>query len=266
MKRTGVFVCHCGKNISSTVDIAKVVEEIGRDPNVIVCKDYKYMCSEPGQNLITKTITSEKLDRVVVACCTPSLHEETFRKAAESTGLNRYLLEIANIREQCSWVHSDMNKATSKAISLIRSAIKKSLLNDSLDPIKVPVTQKALVIGGGIAGIQAALDIANSGHEVTLVERSPSIGGHMAQLSETFPTLDCSQCILTPKMVEAGKHENIELLTYSEVEELSGNIGNFKVKIRRKAAYVDHDKCTGCGDCTEKCPTEVLSEFDEGLG
>ena len=266
MKKTGVFVCHCGKNISATVNIEKVVEEIGKNINVTVCKDYKYMCSEPGQNLLTETIKSDKLDRAVVACCTPSLHEETFRKAAESAGLNRYFLEIANIREQCSWVHSDMNKATPKAISIISSMIEKIKMNNSLEPIKVPVTQKALVIGGGIAGIQAALDIANSGYKVTLVEKNPSIGGHMAQLSETFPTLDCSQCILTPKMVDAGKHENIELLTYSEVEEVSGNIGNFKVKIRRKAAYVDHDKCTGCGDCTEKCPSKVLSEFDEGLG
>jgi len=266
MKKTGVFVCHCGKNISATVNIEKVVEEIGKNQNVTVCKDYKYMCSEPGQNLLTETIKSDKLDRVVVACCTPSLHEETFRKAAESVGLNRYFLEIANIREQCSWVHSDMNKATPKAISIISSMIEKIKMNNSLEAIKVPVTQKALVIGGGIAGIQAALDIANSGYKVTLVEKNPSIGGHMAQLSETFPTLDCSQCILTPKMVDAGKHENIELLTYSEVENVSGTIGNFKVKIRRKAAYVDHDKCTGCGDCTDKCPTKVLSEFDEGLG
>jgi len=266
LKKTGVFVCHCGKNISSTVNIDKVIQKITKNPDVTVCRDYKYMCSDPGQNLIKESIVSNKLERVVVACCTPSLHEETFRKAAESSGLNRYFLEIANIREQCSWVHSDMNEATPKAISLIGSIIEKIKLNDSLEPVKVPVTPKVLVIGAGIAGIQASLDIANSGYEVTLVEKNPSIGGHMAQLSETFPTLDCSQCILTPKMVDVGHHKNIELMTYSEVSEVSGFIGNFKVKIRRKAGCVDHDKCTGCGDCTEKCPTKVISEFDEGLG
>ncbi|MBC8384432.1 MAG: CoB--CoM heterodisulfide reductase iron-sulfur subunit A family protein, partial [Candidatus Cloacimonetes bacterium] len=173
MKKTGVFVCHCGKNISSTVNIDKVVQEISINPNVTVCRDYKYMCSEPGQNLIVESIESNKLERVVVACCTPSLHEETFRKAAESSGLNRYYLEIANIREQCSWVHSDMNKATPKAISIISSLIEKIKMNDSLEPIKVPVTQKALIIGAGIAGIQAALDVANSGYKVTLVEKDP---------------------------------------------------------------------------------------------
>ncbi len=254
MKRLGVFVCHCGHNIGATVNVARLVREIGDDPGVAHCEDYKYMCSEPGQNLIRKSIKERDLDGVVIACCTPSLHEETFRRIAESAGLNRYLLEIANIREQCSWVHSDPGKATSKAATIIRTVIEKTRLNSILEPLKIPVKPRAMVIGGGIAGIQASLDIANSGYEVVLVERNPSIGGHMAQLSETFPTLDCSQCILTPKMVDVGLHENIKLYTYSEIEEISGHAGNFKAKIRKKPRSVDLEKCTGCGDCWNYCP------------
>jgi len=265
MSKVGVFVCHCGHNIGGTVDIPEVVKRIGEYPGVEHCEDHKYMCSEPGQNLIRKRIDEKGLDRVVVACCSPSLHEETFRQVAESTGLNRYLLEIANIREQCSWVHSDKAEATRKAITLIKTIIKKSLLNDMLNPPAIPVIPKALVIGAGIAGIQAALDIANSGYKVILVEKSPSIGGHMAQLSETFPTLDCSQCILTPRMVEVGLHRNIDLYTYAEVDEIAGFAGSFKVKIRKKPRSVDMAKCTGCGDCFEKCPVKVPSEFDCAL-
>ena len=256
MKKIGVFVCHCGRNISSTVNIGEVVEEIRKYPGVAICTDYKYMCSDPGQNIIKEKIKEKNLNGVVVACCSPSLHEDTFRRIAESTDLNRYLLEIANIREQCSWVHSDMDEATPKAISIIKTIVEKTKLNESLSPVKVPVTPKALVIGAGIAGIQASLDIANSGHKVILIEKNPSIGGHMAQLSETFPTLDCSQCILTPKMVEVSHHDNIELFTYSELKEISGNIGNFKVKIRKKARYVDEEACTGCGDCWNLCPVQ----------
>ncbi len=254
MKRTGVFVCHCGRNISGTVSIPAVVKAITSYPGVEHCEDYKYMCSEPGQRLIRSRIKEKNLEAVVVACCSPSLHEETFRKVAESVGLNRFLLEIANIREQCSWVHTDVASATSKAITIITTIIEKTNLNETIKPSRIPVTQRALVIGGGIAGIQAALDIANAGYEVVLVEKQPSIGGHMAQLSETFPTLDCSQCILTPKMVEASQHEKIRLHTFSEIEEITGYAGNFMVKIRKKPRFVDVEKCTGCGDCWTYCP------------
>lgn len=254
MKRIGVFVCHCGHNIGATVNIPEVIREIREYPGVVHCQDYKYMCSEPGQRLIRDGIADRELEGVVVACCTPSLHEETFRRVAEYTGLNPYLLEIANIREQCSWVHTDPTKATAKAATLIKTMIEKAKLNDSLEPVKIPVKPRALVIGGGVAGLQASLDIANSGYQVVLVEKNPSIGGHMAQLSETFPTLDCSQCILTPKMVDVRQHENIKLYTYSEVEEISGYAGNFKVKIKVKPRSVDLEKCTGCGDCWNYCP------------
>ena len=266
MKKIGVFVCHCGINIASTVDVKKVAEEIGKIPGVEISMEYIYMCSEPGQNIVKDIIKEKKLNGVVVAACSPTLHEKTFRSACEQAGLNPYLCEIANIREQCSWVHKDKDLATKKAIKIIKNVVEKVRYNQSLEPISVPVTKRALVIGGGISGIQAALDIADSGYEVILVEREPSIGGHMIQLSETFPTLDCSQCILTPKMVDVGKHPNIELLTYSEIEEISGYVGNFNIKIKKKICYVDWDKCTGCGVCIEKCPKKVPSEFDRGLG
>jgi len=265
MKRIGVFVCHCGKNIAGTVNVPEVVETLGGHAGVEHCEDHKYMCSEPGQAMIKKRIEEKGLDGVVVACCSPSLHEETFRRAAEAKGLNRYLLEIANIREQCSWVHSDSDSATGKALTIIRTIIEKAKLNQVLEPEKFKVTPRALVIGAGIAGIQAALDIANSGYEVHLVEKQPSIGGHMAQLSETFPTLDCSQCILTPKMVEISQNPRARIHTYAEVESVSGHVGNFTVKIRQKAKSVDQDKCTTCGECWEKCPSKVTSEFDRGL-
>lgn len=264
--KIGVFICHCGRNISGTVDIDIVVNEISKYPRVVCCKDYKYLCSALGQELIKKTIKEKELDGIVVAACSPSLHEATFRGAAEASGLNPYLAEIANVREQCSWVHADVEAATEKAITIIKTIIEKTLLNEALLPAKVKVNPGVLVIGGGIAGIQASLDIANSGHKIILIEKSPSIGGHMAQLSETFPTLDCSQCILTPKMVEVSQHENITLYVYSELEEITGNVGNFQVKIRRKASFVDERACTGCGVCYEKCPVTVDSEFNEGLG
>ena len=263
MEKLGVFVCHCGRNIAATVNIGKVIEAISDCPGVEHCEDYKYMCSDPGQSLIKRRIEEKGLDAVVVACCTPSLHEETFRRIAEATGLNRYVLEIANIREQCSWVHTDSEGATAKAITLIKTIVEKTKLDKGLEPMKVPVKPRALVIGAGVAGIQASLDIANSGYEVVLVEKEPSIGGHMAQLSETFPTLDCSQCILTPKMVDVGNHENIQLHTYSEVDEISGFAGNFKVKIRKKPRSVDLEKCTGCGDCWTFCPVTNRAEIRE---
>jgi heterodisulfide reductase subunit A len=266
MKKIGIFICHCGRNISDTVDIERVLKDVANYPGVAHCEDYKYMCSDPGQNLIKDRIAEKELDGVVVAACSPLLHEVTFRRAAEDAELNPYMLEMANIREQCSWIHTDRDIATAKAIGIIRSAIEKVKEDEALSPAKIPVTPRALVVGGGIAGIQAALDIANAGHETILVERSPSIGGRMAQLSETFPTLDCSQCILTPKMVELAQHMKVRLLVYAEVEEIAGSVGNFRVKIRRKSTYVDSKKCTGCGICYEKCPVKVPSEFDEGLG
>ncbi|MEA3432279.1 MAG: CoB--CoM heterodisulfide reductase iron-sulfur subunit A family protein [candidate division WOR-3 bacterium] len=264
-QRIGVFVCHCGINIASTVQIEKVVEAIKGYPGVAHTEDYRYMCSDPGQSMIKTRIKDKKLNGIVVAACSPTLHEVTFRNVSALSGLNPYRCEIANIREHCSWIHKDKDKATEKAIKIIKTIIEKVKLNDELTPLSVSITKRALVIGGGIAGIQSALDIANAGYQVTLVEKSPSIGGHMAQLSETFPTLDCSQCILTPKMVEIAQHKNIKLYSYAEIENVSGYVGNFKVKIRLKASYVDWSKCVGCGLCIEKCPTKVVSEFEGGL-
>jgi heterodisulfide reductase subunit A len=267
MSRIGVFVCWCGENIARTVDVQKVVDACAELPGVRCAQHYKYMCSDPGQAMIREKIASEKLDGVVVASCSPHMHLKTFRRAVAAAGLNPYLLEMANIREQCSWVHHDKDKATEKAIELIGLSVAKARFDRSLKPIRVPVTRRALVIGGGVAGIQAALDIADSGYEVVLVEREPSIGGKMAGLSETFPTLDCSQCILTPRMVEAGQHPRIRLYTYSEIEGVDGFIGNFKVTIRQKARYVDMSKCTGCGECAKVCPLKRNpSEFDYGMG
>jgi heterodisulfide reductase subunit A len=267
MSRIGVFICHCGENIGKTVDCARVAEAARQLPGVAYAVDYRYTCSEPGQAQIRNAIQEHKLTGVVVGACSPRMHEKTFRKTCASAGLNPYLCEIANLREQCSWVHADREQATRKAIDIVRSIVARVQRNTPLAPIRVPVTRRALVIGGGIAGIQAALDIADGGTEVILVERSPSLGGHMAQLSETFPTLDCSQCILTPRMVEAASHPRIRLETYSEVEKIEGYVGNFEVTIRRKARSVDLKKCTGCGTCWQKCPQKKLpSDFDEGLG
>jgi heterodisulfide reductase subunit A len=264
-KRTGVFVCHCGINIAGTVDVKNVAEELMKHSDVAHSEDYVYMCSDPGQKLIENSIKEHSLDSVVIACCSPNLHETTFRNCAKAAGINEFQCEIANIREQCSWVHKDKLKATEKAKKITHSTVERVVKNKSLEPISIPVTRRGLVIGGGIAGIQAALDMANSGYEVVLVEKSPSIGGHMIQLSETFPTLDCSQCILTPKMVEVSKHPKIKLLTYSEVQEITGYVGNFKAKILKKPTYVDPTKCTLCDECIDVCPIVVPNEFDLGL-
>ncbi|MGA2158916.1 MAG: CoB--CoM heterodisulfide reductase iron-sulfur subunit A family protein [Dehalococcoidia bacterium] len=267
MARVGVFICHCGTNISGAVDVTRVVEATRKMPMVVVASDNKYTCSEPGQASVRQAIADNNLNRVVIAACSPRMHEPTFRKAVAAAGLNPYLLEIANIREQCSWVHGhDREKATDKAIELVKMAVAKVIRHEPLYPRGVPVTKRALVIGGGITGIQAALDIANAGHEVVLLEQEPSIGGRMAQLDKTFPTLDCSACILTPKMVDVANHPNIRLLTYAEIKEVRGFVGNFKVEITQKARKVDHSKCTGCGTCWQKCPEKSASEFDLGLG
>lgn len=267
MSRIGVFICHCGENIGATVDCSRVAEEARKIEGVEFATDYKYMCSEPGQNLIKNAIREHRLDGVVVGSCSPRMHELTFRRACNEAGLNPYMCEIANLREHCSWVHEKNEATTRKAIELVTGLVEKVKRNSPLTPIKVPVIKKALVIGGGIAGIQAALDIANCGQKVILVEKSPSIGGHMSQLSETFPTLDCSQCILTPRMVEVAQNPNITLYTYAELEKLEGSIGNFKAVIRLKAKSVNYDKCTGCGLCTTKCPSKKIpSEFNEKLG
>jgi len=265
--RIGVFVCHCGENIGRTVNCPEVSRVCASFPGVVHSEDYKYMCSDPGQNLIKQAIREQRLDAVVVGSCSPHMHEKTFRKACSSAGLNPYMVEIANLREHCSWIHDDVKQATKKAIDLMRLCVERVKFNEPLVPIQVPVTKRALVIGGGIAGIQAALDVAGAGFQVVLVEKEPSIGGHMSQLSETFPTLDCSQCILTPRMVEVYQHPNIKLMAYSEVASVEGFIGNFRVSIRKKARYVDDTVCTGCGDCVQKCPIKkkASSEFDEGL-
>ncbi len=255
-ERIGVYICHCGTNISLTVDIPAVVEYAKSLPDVVVAKEYKYMCSDPGQDMIQKDIKEHKLTRVVVSSCSPLMHEETFRGAVEDAGLNMFLFQMANIREQCSWVHSDRGRATEKAKRLISGAVNRVRYHKELEGRRVPVQPAAMVVGAGITGIEAALKIADAGRKVYLVEKEPSIGGHMAMFDKTFPTLDCAACILTPKMVTVGKHPNIELMSYTEVEEVSGFVGNFEVKLRRKARYIDEDKCTGCGNCIERCPVQ----------
>lgn len=265
MGRIGVFICHCGSNIASVVDVERVAKEAANMPGVAFATDYKYMCSEPGQAMIKEAIKEHNLDRIVIASCSPRMHELTFRKMLKGTSINPYMLEIANIREQCAWVHTDKEAATEKAITLVRMAVAKVENNKPLSSSNIPITKRALVIGGGIAGIQAALDIADAGFDVTIVEKEPSIGGHMVMLDKTFPTMDCSACISTPKMVDAGAHPNITLKTYSEVEKVEGYVGNFEVTIKEKTKYVNHDLCTGCGLCQTKCPTKVTSEFNQGM-
>ena len=264
--KIGVYVCHCGTNIAGTVDVKKVAEFASTLPNVAIARDYEFMCSDPGQDLIKKDIAELGLTRVVVASCSPLMHEPTFRKACAEGGINPYLYEMANIREHCSWVTEDKDKATEKAKALVAGAVYRVRLQEELFPQQVPVNPAVLVVGGGIAGIEAALKIADSGKKVYLVEKEASIGGHMAMLDKTFPTLDCSACILTPKMVNVSRHPNIELLTYSEVIKLEGYVGNFKATIRKKPRYVDLVKCTSCGECTNACWVTVPDEFEQGIG
>jgi len=266
MQRIGVFVCWCGSNIAATVDVEKVAEVLGKEPGVVFSTNYQYMCSQAGQELIQNSIRDYRLTGVVICSCSPRMHETTFRKTCEKAGLNPYMVEIANIREQCSWIHKDKDIATEKAVILGRAAIAKVHLNAPLTAGQSPVKKRALVIGGGIAGIQTALDIADAGFEVDIVEKKPTIGGKMTQIDKTFPTLDCAACILTPKMVDAAQNEKIHIYAYSEVEQVKGFVGNFHVTIKKKARYVDESKCTGCGACTEKCPQKkVPNEFNLGL-
>ena len=266
MQRIGVFVCWCGSNIAATVDVQAVAEAMKREPGVVYAANYQYMCSEGGQKLISDAIHEYNLTGVVICSCSPRMHEQTFRKTCEKAGLNPYMVEIANIREQCSWIHKNREEATEKAVILGRAAIAKVQLNAPLTAGTSPVTKRALVIGGGIAGIQTALDIADAGFEVDIVEKKPTIGGKMTQIDKTFPTLDCAACILTPKMVDAAQNEKIHIYAYSEVEAVKGFVGNFHVTIRKKARYVNEDVCTGCGLCTEKCPQKkVPNEFNLGL-
>ncbi|MEM1563130.1 MAG: CoB-CoM heterodisulfide reductase HdrA2 [Candidatus Bathyarchaeia archaeon] len=263
--RIGVYVCHCGLNIAGSVDCKEVAEFASTLPNVVLAKDYRYICSDQGQELIKNDIREYRLNRVVVASCSPRLHELTFRKVCEEAGLNKYLFEMANIREQCSWVHlHDRKAATEKAKDLVKMAVAKAALLKPAKEIEVPIIRKALVIGGGVAGIQAALDLADTGYKVYLVEREPSIGGMMARIDKTFPTMDCSICILTPKMSDVGHHSNIELLTNSEVIDVKGYIGNFRVKVLKKPRYVKED-CSACGECSKVCPMTAPNEFDAGL-
>ncbi len=266
MQKIGVFVCWCGSNIAATVDVQAVSDALAREPGVVFSTNYQYMCSQAGQDMIQEKIRELGLTGVVVCSCSPRMHEATFRKACEKAGLNPYMVEIANIREQCSWIHKDKLSGTEKAVLLGKAAVAKVHLNTPLTAGESPVTKRALVIGGGIAGIQTALDIAEAGFPVDIVEKKPTIGGKMTQIDKTFPTLDCAACILTPKMVDAAQNENINILSYSEVEAVKGFVGNFTVTIRRKARFVDETKCTGCGLCTEKCPQKkVPNEFNLGL-
>ena len=266
MQRIGVFVCWCGSNIAGTVDVKAVAEALKNEPGVVYSENYQYMCSQAGQDMIKAAVKEHNLTGIVVCSCSPRMHEATFRKTAAAAGLNPYMVEIANIREQCSWVHKDIPTGTAKAILLGKAAVAKVNLNAPLTPGESPVTKRALVIGGGIAGIQTALDIADAGFEVDIVEKQPTIGGKMAQLDKTFPTLDCAACILTPKMVDAAQHEKIRIFSYSEVTEVKGFVGNFTATIKKKARYVREDLCTGCGLCTEKCPQKKIpNEFNLGM-
>jgi heterodisulfide reductase subunit A len=252
--KIGVYICHCGHNILGMVDVPAVVADAAQLPGVAAAREYQFMCSDPGQELIKKDIRELGLNRVVVASCSPLMHERTFRRTCADAGLNPYLFAMANIREHVSWVSEDRALATAKAKQLVRGEVRRVALQEPLTPMIVEVQPAALVVGGGIAGIQAALDIADAGKKVYLVEREASIGGHMALFDKTFPTLDCAACILTPKMVDVGVHPNIELLTYSEVANVDGFVGNFKVKVKKKARYVDLEKCNSCGDCWTYCP------------
>ncbi|MCR4666356.1 MAG: CoB--CoM heterodisulfide reductase iron-sulfur subunit A family protein [Desulfovibrio sp.] len=265
--RIGVFVCHCGSNIGGTVDCAEVARIAGTFPDVVYSTDPMYTCAEPGQAAIEEAIREHSLDGVVVASCSPRMHEPTFRRTVERAGLNPYMFEMANIREHVSWIGKDIPSNTRKAAELVEMAVEKLRKDTPLTPAEFPVTRRVLVIGGGVAGIQAALDCADGGIPVVMVEREATIGGKMAKLDKTFPTVDCSACILGPKMVDVAQHPNISLYAHAEIEDVQGYVGNFTVTIRKKTTYVDWSKCTGCGTCTEKCPARhSVDAFNEGIG
>jgi len=265
--RIGVFICHCGLNIAGVLDIKELVEFAKALPDVVYVKENRYTCADPGQDEIRKGIKEHNLNRVIVAACSPRMHEPTFRRTVSEAGLNPFLFEMANIREFSSWCHpSTPKEATEKAKDLIKMAVAKARLFRPLETMEVPVTNKALVVGGGIAGMNAALDLADMGFKTYLLEKGESIGGHMAQLDKTFPTLDCSICIEGPKMVDVGRHPNIEIISFADLLSVSGFIGNFKVKIRKNPRYVVADNCTGCGECREVCPIEYPNEWDMSLG
>ena len=266
-EKVGVYICHCGTNIAGTIDVAELARWSSEQLHVEIAREYKFMCSSLGQDLIAADIQQHGLTRVVVAACSPHMHEKTFRGACERAGLNPFFMEMANIRELNSWATDDRKAATQKAKAQVKGAIERVIHHQPLEPIPVQINSSTLVVGGGIAGITAALELANTGHRVYLVEREPSIGGHMAQWDKTFPTLDCAACILTPRMVEVGQHPNITLLTYSEVTGVEGYLGNFKITVRKKARFVNEELCTGCGICEEKCPKKVIDDvFESGLG
>ncbi len=265
-RRVGVFLCHCGSNIAGVVDIPRVIEAVRHMHDVVHVEDYKYLCSRPGQQIIKDRIREHRLDRVVIGSCSPRMHEVTFRQTMRDANLNPFVLEIANLREQNSWIHmNEPEAATQKAIDLIRMAVARARLLEPLTEPSIDVRRSCLIIGGGIAGISAALDLANAGFKVFLVEKEATIGGKMARHNVTFPTLDCAACILTPRMAEVGNHPNIELFTLSEVEQVEGYVGNFTVTVRQHPRYVDTKKCTSCGECTKVCPVDIPSEFDANL-
>ncbi|PDW04494.1 CoB--CoM heterodisulfide reductase iron-sulfur subunit A family protein [Candidatus Viridilinea mediisalina] len=266
-ERVGVYVCHCGHNIARTIAVEQVAEWAAGQEHVAVARDYKFMCSNLGQGMVEEDIKELGLTRVVVAACSPHMHEKTFRTTCQRAGLNPYLFEMANIRELGSWATDDREAATRKALAQVKGAIERTVHQRPLEPLFVDINPNTLVVGGGIAGLTAALELANAGHHVFLVERDSSIGGHMARLDKTFPTLDCAACILTPKMVDVEHHPNITLMTWSEVEAVHGYVGNFNVRVRKKARFIDPDLCTGCAACIEKCPVSIVDQnFEVGLG
>lgn len=267
--RIGFFACHCGSNIAGVIDCVGVADYARSLPGVVFAKDYKYMCSEPGQDLIVQAIKEHNLNRIVVSACSPLLHEKTFRTATQRGGINPFLCQMVNVREHASWVHLDKDLATIKAKALVRGAVHRVRFHRPLEKRRVPVTQKVVVVGGGIAGIQAALTLANANKQVVLVEREPTIGGHMAKFDKTFPTMDCAACILTPKMSDVNAHPNITLMTYSEVVGVEGYVGNYKVTVKKKARFIDEELCVGCGDCIEHCyfkEPKFYDEFNVGVG
>jgi len=264
--KVGVYICHCGINIAGVIDVVKLKDYALSLPDVVLAREYKFMCSDNGQNMIKDDIEAGLINRVVVAACSPRMHEPTFRLACKEAGLNQFLFEQANIREHATWVNmQDPEGAYEIAKDHVRMAVAKARQLLPLEVQKVSVEPACLIIGAGIAGMNSALDLADEGYKVYLVERTPTIGGHMAQLDKTFPTMDCSACIITPKMVDVARKENIEILTYSEVVDVSGYVGNFEITIMKKPHYIDQEVCTACGACAENCPVTVGNEFDLGM-